>query len=738
MPYITFMEISANLTFPKYRKDVILITFAGMISNGQMVKLIIVSNRLPITIKKVDGVLTATPSNGGLSSALSGIQTPFIWVGWPGYSTSDPTEINEIETMMEKNHSHLKPLFMTKEQEYGFYDRISNCVLWPVFQYDLGKLDVKNANDGYWDDYVAVNQLFVEKVMKLYEPGDIVWVHDYHLLLMPKMLREKCSQVPIGFFLHIPFPTEELYRVLPKRKELLEGLVACDLIGFHCMAYRRHFLQCCVSLLGATMIPEGISYFGRDVRVESIPIGITPEVFENCMLEAKTINRIMELKEIYKGKRIILGVDRVDYAKGLDNKLDIFKWYLEKTGDRDCVLVQIGIPTREAIGTYCLLKDRVNQLGGEISSQFGEHDFRPIVYLNRCVDMNELCALYALADVLLITSIRDGMNLVALEYIVCQHFKPVGDPGVLILSEFAGTAVYLPGSLLINPWNYEDGVKALELSKSMTPEQKMDAHVVNYEYVTQNIAQDWCEAFLTRLKRKEGPSKCKRWMLPDLTQRITRKTLFVITSSVSIQFLDHLLSDPEKIVIFMQPLRKYEMTSMYSDYPTIGLVAENGLELKLGTSESWMNLFPDRPEITWKGPLLKALSQFHVCIPKSRIIECESLILFDFSDADSQMIETHLFEIITFCQNAFFGMEMTITQEHDRIMFSTSSVTKERAFLKLLDLIHPESCVIIGSNPSDEKLFEQGNHHDAKTVLLLQGEHTAATHASFCLLQSEV
>ncbi|SPO21018.1 probable TPS1 - alpha,alpha-trehalose-phosphate synthase, 56 KD subunit [Ustilago trichophora] len=543
--------------------------------------LIVVSNRLPVTIKvdpSVPGGYTFSLSSGGLVSALSGCKKTmnFTWIGWPGLSVP-PKDEEYIEKRLREEYS-CQPVWISDEIADRHYNGFSNSILWPLFHYHPGEMNFDETN---WLAYREANLRFAEKIRSIVRQGDMVWVQDYHLMLLPLMLRTliegseqqgatsqrelehvrhgvdgtlqlqdddllaapsayetTCSARPssppadedgyqgrdsarsntatgrglgtsdgssgrgsikIGFFLHTPFPSSEIYRILPVRREILLGILHCDLIGFHTYDYARHFLSSCTRILGLPTMPNGAEFEGRYVHVGTYPIGIEPSQFEDGLKRESVKERIKSLQRRFEGVKIIVGVDRLDYIKGVPQKLHALETFLQDHPEwvGKVVLVQVAVPSRQDVEEYQNLRATVNEAVGRINGRFGTVESMPIHFLHRSVSFDELCALYAISDACLVTSTRDGMNLVSYEYIACQEERA----GVMILSEFAGAAQSLNGSLICNPWDAFAVSDAIHEALTMPTNVRRENFEKLSRYVKKHTASWWGLSFVNDLKR---------------------------------------------------------------------------------------------------------------------------------------------------------------------------------------------------------------------------------------------
>jgi len=472
-------------------------------------RLLLISNRLPITIKRSEaGGYDFSMSSGGLVSGLSGLSrsTTFQWYGWPGLEVPEK-EAGPLTTRLKDEYNAV-PIFIDDDLADRHYNGFSNQILWPLFHYHPGEI---TFDESAWNAYKDTNRIFAKEIAKDVQDGDLVWVHDYHLMLLPAMLREEIGDskknVKIAFFLHTPFPSSEIYRILPVRNEILLGILHCDLIGFHTYDYARHFLSSCSRILGLTTTPNGINFEGKIVSVGAFPIGISPDKFSEGLKKQKVQDRIAALERKFQGVKLMVGVDRLDYVKGVPQKLHAFEVFLTEHPEwvGKVVLVQVAVPSRQDVEEYQNLRAVVNELVGRINGKFGTIEFMPIHFIHQSVPFDELIALYSVSDACLVSSTRDGMNLVSYEYIACQQKRH----GVMVLSEFTGAAQSLNGSIIFNPWNTEELAGAIHDAVTMGSEQRS----VNFEkldkYVQKYTSSFWGKSFVSELSRISAQAEKK-------------------------------------------------------------------------------------------------------------------------------------------------------------------------------------------------------------------------------------
>ncbi|HSK79590.1 MAG TPA: trehalose-6-phosphate synthase [Thermoanaerobaculia bacterium] len=464
-------------------------------------RLLVVSNRLPIVLEKKDGEWTLKPGAGGLVSALAPVLSHRggLWIGWPGL----PLERGGAwEKVMEEGYRErgydLVPVLLSEEEVQGFYEGFSNAILWPLFHDLLGRCDF---NPAYWYAYLTVNRKFADSVIEHSDPDDFVWVQDYQLIHVAQAVREKNEERRIGFFLHIPFPPLDIFLKLPWRGEILSALLAYDLLGFQTPRDTRNFLTCIQNLLPDVEIDDSspiaeVRLETRTVRVGSFPIGIDFESFDAAARAEDVTRKMEDLRRRIGPPHLIVGVDRLDYTKGLPERLEAFRNALQRHPElrEKEVLFPVVVPSREAVPAYQALKAIVERLVGEINGQFSTAGWVPVQYHYKSLVRQDLLALYRMARISFVTSIKDGMNLVAKEFCACQ----VDRSGVLVLSEFAGAAAQLQeGALLVNPHDIEGMADALKEAFDMDEDERRRRMDAMREIVREQDIFWWVDYYLT-------------------------------------------------------------------------------------------------------------------------------------------------------------------------------------------------------------------------------------------------
>ena len=460
--------------------------------NGR--RLITVSNREPYVRKRsADGTERYEARAGGLVTALTPVmrRSGGVWVAW-----DEQGERRRVQVPDRGPKFTLRQVPLTTSEVRQYYHGFANRALWPLCHYFVGRCHFDEAE---WNAYMRVNQRFAEAVVEEASERDIVWVHDYHFCLAPRMIRERQrAGGPIAYFLHIPFPAEAVFRVLPWRREILEGLLGSDVVGFHTQDYAKNFLECCASILGADVdVPAGrLRWEGRQVRVGVYPIGIEFSEFEDIAKKPEVEATVARIRANLGAEKVVLGVDRLDYTKGILERLNgigrLFERHPQYRGK--VTFVQIAVPSRTNVKEYHELKRLVDETIGRINGQFSHSGWAPIVYIYRGLERHDVVAYYRAADVALITPLRDGMNLVAKEYAASR----VDDDGVLVLSELAGAGRDLgEGAVLVNPYSLEDVTCALDWALTMDREERRRRMRLLREQVQQTDIHAWLASILS-------------------------------------------------------------------------------------------------------------------------------------------------------------------------------------------------------------------------------------------------
>jgi trehalose 6-phosphate synthase/phosphatase len=622
-------------------------------------RLLIVSNRLPFTVETTDGSGTLRPSAGGVASAL---RTPHeegaIWFGWPGdLSTLSEAERQRILQECEKNRT--VPIELSEDEVAEYYDSFSNGVIWPLFHYLLEK--VRLDADSGWEAFRRVNERFARAVAERYQPGDTIWVHDYQLALVPGMLRLMLPGARIGYFLHIPWPATDVFRILPWREELLRGILGADLVGFHTASYRHNFSFSAARVLGIELGIDEVSFEDRQVQLGVYPIGIDANRFERLAHAPEVEALVRNVKAEAHGKKIILGVDRLDYTKGIPQRFLAFDRFLEQNpAYRDRVhFIQLAVPTRERIDAYAELRSETNELAGRINSQRGSPLGSPLHFLYRSLPEAELVALYRAADVMLVTPLRDGMNLVAKEYVMSH----VDERGVLVLSEFAGAADELLEAVIVNAYDVRAMARGIQHALEMPESEQKVRMAAMRSHVREQDAHWWTERFIEDLStRRSAPGIGGESDATALRNRVvhgrraSRKLLLLDYDGtlVPLMPLPELAAPDPRLLALLSRLGSLENARVHliSGRPRqsletwlgelpITLHAEHGYWTR--TNGTWIPHSPG--DLAWQKPVLEIMTKKVASTPGSFVEQKSVGLAFHYRGCDPSLVNEKLAQL---------------------------------------------------------------------------------------------
>ena len=456
-------------------------------------RLIVVSNRVadPKRDRKAGGLAVAV---GETLEATGG-----GWFGWSGEITPNARRVKPTIKLIDG--IYIVTIDLTSEELEGFYFGFSNQCLWPILHY---RIDLVHFEQEYYDQYRVVNRRFANALAQFLGPNDVIWIHDLHLIPMAAELRQHGCKQPIGFFLHVPFPPPEVVAALPRHHDLLKELMAYDLLGFQTQRDTACFRNYAMQELGATMSRDGsLQFAGHRIQCGAYPAGIDVDSFAELSTNAAARKQISSLAESVGNRAMIVGVDRLDYSKGLVERLKAYRQFLKtyKENRNKVVLMQVTPPSRETLESYVQIRRELDRLEGDINGEFGEMDWTPVRYIRRAISRSKLAALYRGSRVGLVTPLRDGMNLVAKEYVAAQNED---DPGVLILSRFAGAAEAMEQALIVNPYDEEQVAYALQMALHMPLEERRERHQALLATIKKEDVHAWSRAFLSRLQRTKS------------------------------------------------------------------------------------------------------------------------------------------------------------------------------------------------------------------------------------------
>ncbi|KAF9915390.1 threalose-6-phosphate phosphatase, partial [Lobosporangium transversale] len=582
-----------------------------------------------------------------------------------------------------------------------------------------GRVEKKN-----WDDYVFVNQQFADAIVEQYQPGDIVWIHDYHLLLVPHLLRQKLPGAAIGVFIHAPFPSSEIFRCLPKRVEVLNGLLGANQIGFQTYSYARHFISCCTRVNGYESTPRGVDAMGSTVWVGTFPIGIDAERVERQRKAPGVLPKIEALRKTYKGKRIIVGRDKLDLVKGVQQKLHAFEKFLNDYPEMqgEVVLIQVTSPP---LVENPKLEAKIAELVAHINGTYGSLNFTPVHHYHQHIDRDEYYALLSVADIGLITSVRDGMNTTSLEYIMCQK----ENHGPLILSEFTGTAGSLGGALMVNPWDYQGVARVIYDALHLSEEDKRARHSQLHNHVLSHTAQYWAKNFISELILNASTwdqstptpyldlniitdkyrSAKKRLLMFDYDGTLTpiRKTPgAAVPQEHMLKALQALASDPNNVVWVISGRDQKVLEEWLGEVENLGFSAEHGSFMRQPRSKKWVNL-TESLDMSWKNDVIEIFTYYTERTQGSFIEHKRSSLTWHYRMADPEFGAFQAKECQNHLENAVLSkLPVEILVGKKNLEVRPTIVNKGEIVKRLLNQ-HPEAEFVLcaGDDKTDEDMF---------------------------------
>jgi len=688
-----------------------------------MQRVLIISNRLPVSVEKRKEGLHFEPSVGGLATALGAFyKSPnSIWIGWPGINLEKiKGEEWNIEARLLSESCY--PVFLPEQDVEDFYHGFCNETIWPLFHY-FPVYAVYNPD--HWQAYERVNQAFANTVAEVAKDDDIIWIHDYQLMLLPKLVRERLPKATIGFFLHIPFPSFEVFRLLPWRRQILNGLLGTDLIGFHTYDYAQHFLNSVHSLLGYEAVMGQITTADHIIKADIFPLGIDYERYHRAAKGSTVRAEVSKLRERQGNCKLILSMDRLDYTKGIPKRLEAFGLFLERHPEHreKLILVLVVVPSRTRVEQYTQLKKQVDELVGAINGRYGSIGWTPIWYLYRPLPFDTIIALYNTADIALVTPLRDGMNLIAKEYVATKTDKR----GVLILSETAGAAKELGEALIINVNNQEEIVQALEEALAMPKREQKERNQIMQERLQRYNVNRWAEEFIDRLLytrklRDEMEAKAldheARIKLVSEFQKSNQRLILLDYDGTLIPFSEQLekakpSGDVTKLLNKLAKNRKNEVVLISGrDRNTlkkwfgrlkIGLVAEHGA-LTMEKGKEWEMI--ETLSNDWKGKVRSILELSVDRTPGSFVEEKEYSLAWHYRKVEQRLGDMRTRELATDLLNLTGNLNLQVLEGSKAVEVKNANVNKGRAALQWISGKPWDFILAIGDDLTDEDIFK--------------------------------
>ena len=688
-----------------------------------MPKTIIVSNRLPVKISERDGEYKLSPSEGGLATGLGSIykQNDNLWVGWPGQEITSEHDREKVTGQLKQ--LSLVPVFLSQEEINQYYEGFSNSVLWPVFHYYASTY--ASYEQSNWDYYQRVNKIFMEAVLRVAEPGDTIWVHDYQLLLLPALIRNEQPDISIGFFLHIPFPSYEMFRLIPWRAQLLEGVLGADLIGFHTYDDVRHFINAATRILPVNSSANIINSDDRTIVAEAFPIGIDDKKYNSLPDEPEVKKNIKLLYDTFGNTKLILSIDRLDYSKGIIQRLHAFEYLLEHYPEAKGKLTfyMIVVPSRDTVPQYAHLRDEIDKLVGNINSLHRTVEWTPIQYFYRSFPVEMLSALYSTAAVCLVSPMRDGMNLVSKEYVASRVYND----GVLILSEMAGASKELIDALIVNPNNTEEVAKTIIKGAYMPLDEQRTRMTQMRQIVSKFNIGHWVKIFMDKLNevKQLQRSMQTRYVTENTEQSIVNRyiktrnriifldydgTLVDFKSNIDQatpdadlhELLRHLCEDTANHVVLISGRKHENLDKWFDDYD-IDLVAEHGAWFKKQGTR-WHKL----PGLTaqWKQEIAPILETYVDRTPGSFIEEKSYSLVWHYRKAQKGLGELRAGELMNNLKYIALDKGLQLLPGDKVVEVKNVEINKGKAARTMIDNEDYDFIMALGDDYTDEDIFK--------------------------------
>lgn len=688
-----------------------------------MSRLLVVANRLPINATRRGGELYFRPSPGGLAVGLSSLpeSTERLWIGWPGM-TNEKLKADKKEQIIERLAAeNCHPIFLSRSQMEGYYQGFCNKTIWPHFHYFPRRTAYEER---FWKIYKQVNKAFCNEVMKVARPDDSIWVHDYQLMLLPQLLRKRLPDAGIGFFLHIPWPSFELFRLLPWREHILNGLLGADLIGFHTYDYVRHFLSSVSRIIGLEHALGNVSVANRVVKVDAFPMGIDYDKYSRAIENPDIEKEAKRVRSKIGDRKIVLSIDRLDYSKGIIERLEAFDLFLSENPEyRGAVtLIMVAVPTRTGVEDYKELRSRLEQLVGRVNGEYGTLGYIPVWYLYRSLPFPELTALYNVSDVALVTPLRDGMNLIAKEFIAAKANKP----GVLVISEMTGAACELGEALVVNSCDKAAIVQAIKEALEMAPLEQLERNKVMQERLRRYNVSRWSHDFLgalTDIKNTQREMSAKR-LTDTMSEKLVKdyrkseKKLLLLDydgtlvgfkgkpaeagpDNEIIALLRNLSKDQTNTVVIISGRDRNTLEGWLGHIGT-ALVAEHGGWIR-DKDGKWDSPVPS--DMSWKNDIRPILELYTDRTPGSTVEEKDFSLVWHYRRADPELAYVRGQELKVALMNLTENLDVGVFEGNKILEVKSHVVNKGWATEHWLAGRDWDFILTAGDDYTDEEMF---------------------------------
>jgi trehalose 6-phosphate synthase/phosphatase len=707
-----------------------------------MSKTIFISNRLPVTIKKQDQHFEYEKSIGGLATGLKTYheKAGSTWVGWPGITNEKmtPRERKKLTAELDAQYQ-CAPVFLSAQEIDLFYDGFCNKTIWPLFHYFNNKAEY---DIDMWEAYKSINKKFFDAVAPIIASGDTVWVHDYQLMLVPKMIKEKYPDAKVGFFLHIPFPSYEIFRLLVWREEILRGLLGADLIGFHTYDYVRHFLSSVRRLLGFEHSLNRVTYEDRYVQVDAFPMGIDYNRFTNEYNTHEFQQEVQRIVNSTQGEKVILSVDRLDYTKGIPERLKAFDLFLRRYPKyKGKVRFHLIVaPSRVAVDTYGDLRSEISEINGN----HGTVDWMPIWYYFQTFSQESLIALYKYSDVLLVTPLRDGMNLVAKEYIAARTDLQ----GMVVISETAGAASEIGEVVVVNANDLSAIANGIKTALDMPRDEKIAINRILHKRLRRYNVNFWAEEFMSELDKIVGDAAQRETIsiennntaIVDAYRTAKKRIIFLDYDGTLVGFksipqqarpdselkrlLFKLIDDPRNTVMIVSGRDRYTLEEWLGDL-RLNMLAAHGLWYREQDGQWTMTASLDN---SWKETVSNIMHVYTDRMPGALIEEKDYSLAFHYRQCEPDMVAVKLGEVRAALGSMTQSMSLGIQEGNKVLEIKDNRVDKGQSASAFLHRQKYDFILGVGDDHTDEDLF-MSLPNDAVTIKIGLGQ----THARYRL-----